>query len=258
MKKTHFMLKILLGALLLNFLVGCSKVTVLRTQEIRSVETNLKAQIDSLELKLDSMKAEQVAFQRRMQADLGSLIGAQENGINRMVTLLEEMGYTVDKVAVNTEKIKNTKVKVEHIIRQADTTGQGDMRVTSLQEVEIEKLFTTAMNDFNAAQYQQAYKGFKSIYAKNPQGRRAEEALYWMAVCYERTEKYDWAVQVFQKLLKEFPEGQKMCTTQFQVARIAKNQGKDDEYQAGLKQLVENPKCKGTNEALRAEAELKQ
>lgn len=248
--------KTILGLLVL-VLSACSQFTTLRTTEIKSVESNLGLKIDSLELKIDSMRANQQSFQRRIQADLGSLVGVQENGINRMVSLLEEMGYTVDKVAVSTNQIKNNRVKVIHELRGSDSSSQASTKITSLAGIEVEKLFATAQQDFSASRFKEAYKQFNNIYKLDPKGRRAEDALYWMAVCYERTEKHDWAATVFDRLIKEFPEGSKMCTTQFHLSRIAAQKKDVASQKKHLQTIIEHPKCGGTNEQQRASDELK-
>lgn len=69
----------LLSVLVVSLFLGaCSQITTLRTQEIRSVDKNMQSRIDSLESKLDSMHQEQLSFQRRIKAELGSIVGAQE------------------------------------------------------------------------------------------------------------------------------------------------------------------------------------
>lgn len=238
------------------FLSACSQITTLRTQEIRSVETNLQTRVDSLELKLDTMRQEQIAFQRRMQADLASIVGAQENGINRMISMMEEMGYTVEKVAANTEKIKNKKIKVEHVIRSVDTSAAG-VTISAIEDEEVDKLIKVAEEDFAKGNFKSAFSNFKEAFKIKPDGLKAEYALFQSGVAAYSAKQYKASGKTFEKLRATFAEGALLCSAQFYQALIADKMKDKALYKESLQKLVADPVCKGKDEFFQAQERLK-
>ena len=95
-------------------------------------------------------------------------------------------------------------------------------------------------------------------YAGTPrEGRRAEDALYWMGLCFEKTAQPDAALVVYRQVLDAFPQGKKSCAARFQMARIAEAQGRADERLELLRQLAGEPVCANSNEGRRAAEMLK-
>lgn len=237
------------------FLGACSQITTLRVREIQSVEANLRHEIDSLDQKIDSLQESQQAFQRRIQADLRALVGAQENGINRMISMMEEMGYTVEKVAANTEKIKNKKIKVEHVIKSVDTSGIG-MTITSLEEEEVDKLFKLANEEFSKGNFKQAYSSFKGAYKLKPTGIKAETSLFQSGVAAFSAKQYKPAQTAFAKVLELFPDGKHHCSVKYYMALIAKESKDAPTMNSLLKEILIHPKCQGGDEFFQAKQML--
>lgn len=234
------------------FLGACSQITTLRTQEIRSVESNMQSRIDSLESKLDSMHQEQMSFQRRIKAELGSIVGAQENGINRMISMMEEMGYTVEKVAANTEKIKNKKIKVEHVIRSIDTSQAG-MTISSIEDEEVDKLLKIAEEEFAKSNFKASYGYFKDAYKLKPTGLKAEYSLFQSGVSAYSAGQSKPANSAFDKVLELYPEGTMKCSTLFYKSLIAEKDQKFTERKSLLNQILTTESCKGKDAYFQAQ-----
>ena len=85
----------------------------------------------------------------------------------------------------------------------------------------------------------------------------AEDALYWMGLCFEKTDRLDNALTVYGMMLDQFPNGRKSCSARFRMAKIAETRGQNEERLNQLRALAGEPACASTNEGRRAAEMLK-
>ncbi len=239
------------------FLMSCSEITLLRTEEIRSVESHLKIQIDSLRYVVDSLSQLQISMTRKMQADLRLVMSALTEGNEKLQMRLEENQYLLDKITAGdpkTPKVALSPALAAHSEELTAEKPQSDSLPADVADFnpELEKLYSDARTFFNNKQYKEAFLGFKQVYEKDPVGSYAENALYWMASCYDQTGQAENALTVIKRQLLEFPGGGKKCQALFQQGRLLGELKKEDEQQQVWQNLVDDPACAGSNEAFRA------
>ncbi len=242
-----------LAALALS-LSGCAEMLGMESKQLTRAEAALAARIDTLQARVDSLQNELAKAARRNQADLAALQRAVQEGNDAIAARIEENTYAISRSAAKPAPAAQPEGK-----KKAQTPAQAAAPAASPAPAgeELEKLYNMARADFNAQRFQEAYQGFKSVYEQAPEGRRAEDALYWMGLCFEKTSQPDAALVVYRQVLDAFPQGKKSCAARFQMARIAEAQGRADERLELLRQLAGEPVCASSNEGRRAAEMLK-
>lgn len=251
-------------ALSMIALQACSSVTVLRTSELQKVGEDVKqdvgkqmrTQLDSMRLILDSLRAENVRLQKRLVAEVATLNSRLGGETEKLNARQEEILYRLDLlVDASSKPIKRV------IVDKRSSSSTGAPTVDSVQKAideevildpELEKLYNNARADFNRSEYKLAYDGFKTVFEKTKTGELAENSLYWMGLCLQETNQSDKAVVVFQRLLDQFPKGKKACVVLLKMAQIAETAGKKEEQVKHLERLTASPQCRESNEALKA------
>lgn len=267
-KKIQALLSLVFLALTLN---SCAHVTALRTQEIQAVGNEVKAlhaQIDSLNARIAQLEENQARQQKRLSADMSMVMAKIGEDFEKVSARMEENQYRLDMLIGKSDKILSKKVVVEKRVTVNNTPGLGEgstpptsateeTQVKTLFDLDMEKIYNTAKEDFHKSQYKLAYDGFKQVYEKKSGTKLAENSLYWMGLCLLETKQKDKAITVLKRVVQEFPTGSKLCVTKFRMAQIYGSANKTAEQTGELKSLVETPQCTSTNEAMKAQEMLK-
>ena len=255
------MKRLALSLVVLSFaLTGCSQVTMLRTQEMKAVGTDvqvavlsnldssvqyLSAQNDSLRAELDSVKA-LLATNKRMMAEITMLSRRMGDESERSDSRQEEIIYRLDMLLGKSDKILAKKVVVSG-------APQAPMSMDSLEReaeklVEAEAMFNTARSDYHRGEYKLAYSGFKQVYEQMKTGELAENSLYWMALCLIDAKQKDKAKKVLTSLSDAFPDGQKTCSAMFKLASLHAEDGEVDLQKQYLQKILNSKNCASSAE----------
>ena len=175
-------------------LVGCSRITMLRTEEMRNVGTDVqvsvKGNLDSamhklrsdnkqLRKRVGSLKAELVASavaQKRMQAEITMLSRRVSDESERNDSRQEEIIYRLDMLLGKSDKILAKKVVVSGAPQAPISLDSLEREAEKL--VEAEATFNTARSDFHSGEYKLAFKGFKQVYKQMKTGKLEENSHY--------------------------------------------------------------------------------
>lgn len=244
-------------------LTGCSQVTMLRTQEMKAVGTDVQttvqknaaytvetlgAQNDSLRAELDSALARLEAAslaQKRMQAEITMLSRRVSDESERNDSRQEEILYRLDMLLGKSDKILAKKV----VVSGAPTPVSMDSLEREAEKlVEAEAMFNTARSDYHRSEYKLAYSGFKQVYEQMKTGELAENSLYWMALCLIEVNQMDKAKKVFARMSEAFPDGQKTCPAMFKLASIYSDECDIDMQKQYLQKILSNKSCETTGE----------
>lgn len=236
---------------------GCSQVTMLRTQEMKAVGTdvqvavlsNLDSSVQYLSAQNDSLRAELEAsalMQKRMMAEITTLARRMGDESERNDSRQEEIIYRLDMLLGKSDKILAKKVVVSG-------APQAPMSMDSLEReaeklVEAEAMFNTARSDYHRGEYKLAYSGFKQVYEQMKTGELAENSLYWMALCLIDAKQVDKAKKVLTSLSDAFPDGQKTCSAMFKLASLHGADGEVDLQKQYLQKILNSKKCASSGE----------
>jgi TolA-binding protein len=238
-------------------LAGCSQVTMLRTQEMKAVGTdvqvavlsNLDSSVQYLSAQNDSLRAELEAsalLQKRMMAEITTLARRMGDESERNDSRQEEIIYRLDMLLGKSDKILAKKVVVSG-------APQAPMSMDSLEReaeklVEAEAMFNTARSDYHRGEYKLAYSGFKQVYEQMKTGELAENSLYWMALCLIDAKQKDKAKKVLTSLSDAFPDGQKTCSAMFKLASLHAEDGEVDLQKQYLQKILNSKNCASSAE----------
>lgn len=263
------MKKIALGIVSIAFaLVGCSQMTVLRTEEMRNVGTDvqvavlsnldtamhkLRADNKNLRKRVDSLKAELLAqqeasalLQKRMMAEITMLSRRVSDESERNDSRQEEIIYRLDMLLGKSDKILAKKVVVSGAPQAPISMDSVEREAERL--VEAEAMFNTARSDYHRGEYKLAYSGFKQVYEQMKVGELGENSLYWMGLCLVDVNQVEKAKKVFEALTQSFPDGQKTCTAMFKLSAIYAAEGNVDMQKQYLQKILSGKTCANSGE----------
>ncbi len=255
-------------------LAGCSKITVLRTQELRKVEQEVKGvrgQVNDLSKTVDDINVSQGGLTSKMKADLTVMLAELQTNIQRLHAEIDETQHHLAQLNTKIDRLEQRRIVVSPGSAASGSStaapGKGAASGSNSQAatepsykivdgIDLENLYNQAREDYIRAKYDLAFQGFKTVYEKDEGGSYKENTLYWMAECMLKAEKNDKALEAYRRTVQEFPRGTKVCASRFKIGMIH-NQAKDiskrnDEW----KLLV--LECPSSNEAQRAQVMMKE
>ncbi|MGL1903090.1 MAG: tetratricopeptide repeat protein [Fibrobacterales bacterium] len=239
---------------------SCSYVTVIRTQELKKVETNINTKIDSLTVVIDSLMKEQRRTQNRTNADIRLILSSMAKNNEAIKARLEETQFRLQKINEKSDSILTKKPEVIQQVVEVPKLDSSQLSVDSAQIIKdqgLEERYTASKELYQQKNFKEAYGGFKDVYVGHSNKEVAEKALYWLAACFEESGKKEGAIKNYKRLITEFPTGKKVCTTKLKLATLAESLGKTDLKLEMLKSLMDDTHCAGTNSVMQAESLLK-
>lgn len=261
-------LPILLPSVLLY--VGCSKVTMLRTEELKIVQTEVKAvntRVETLQKSVDEVNLALGGSTSKMKADLTLMLTELNNQIMRLHSEIDETQHRLTQLTAKIDKLDQKKFIVGGAAGAVPGTpgapgtatpgqpGTGD-NVRVVEGLDLENLYNQSRDDYIRGKYDLAFSGFKSVYEKDAGGTWKEQAMYWMGEALLKQEKTDKALEAYKRAVTEFPRGTKTCSARFKIGLIfheKKDKTKRDEEWTKL--IAE---CPGANETQRAQEMMRE
>jgi TolA-binding protein len=236
---------------------GCSQMTLLRTHELRQVETQVAAarqDVANLQKSVDDLNLQQGGSTSKMRADLTSILTDLQGQISRLHSEIDETQHRLGQLNQKLDRLDQRKI----VVSPADSSAPGTTApgIKIVPGLDLEHLFGQAREDFIRGRYDLAYQGFKAIYEKDDAGNWRQQSLYWMAECLWRGEKPERAIDLYQRVAREFPEGSQKCAAWLKLGLIYDQQPDVAKRNEVLNQLIAG--CPQSNEAARAREILKQ
>ncbi len=248
-------------------------MTMLRTQELRKVQEQILAErreiaevqksVLDVQKSVDDLNLKQGGSSSKMRADLTNMLSELETQISRLHGDIDETQHRLGQVGQKLDRLEQRKIVVSGSAPApqggADTSvnpGTGTAPTVKVVEgLDLENLFNQSREDYIRGKYDLAFKGFNTVYDKDATGSYKEAAEYWMAECLWKGDKADKAVEMYQRVLKEFPKGGKTCASRFKLGLIF-DQKKDEGRRNDTWKLLLD-ECPQSNEAERARELMK-
>ncbi|MDB5102596.1 MAG: hypothetical protein JWP91_285 [Fibrobacteres bacterium] len=243
---------------------GCAHITMLRTEELRKVEGEVKAaskQIEGLQKSIDDLNMAQGGSTSKMKADLTLMLNQLESQITRLHAEIDETQFRLTQLSAKIEKLDQKKYVVGGAgvpgtpgapgAATPGAVGPNGEPVRVVEGLDLEALFNQSRDDYIRGKYDLALQGFKNVYEKDAGGTWRELAMFWLGETLLKQDKTDKALEAYARVTKEFPRGTKTCSSRFKIGLIyhgKKDKAKRDEEWNKL--IAE---CPGTNEAQRAQ-----
>jgi tol-pal system protein YbgF len=214
--KVKAMVPCLLAGVSINFLVGCSSITLLRIQELKQVE----AHVDSLKAEIAVLQ-QQIIKEQTNQSDVLRLMRADQQ------VRFDELGQKISSLegALSENKYKLSQIdkKTEEIQEQWKAKAQADSQASTKKNAQVDKLFQIAYGDFNAGRFDLAATGFADFIKQFPDSPLADESSYWYAECFYGKREFDKAEQAYSDYLRKYREGKKVCASLYKLGLVFEN-----------------------------------
>jgi tol-pal system protein YbgF len=118
-----------------------------------------------------------------------------------------------------------------------------------------EALYRSAYEDYMRGNYDLAAEGFSEYLRLYPNTELADNALYWVGECFDAQEKPQEALDIFSKVLEDYPASDKAAASQLKIGLIYLKMGDQGQGVVNLQYVVyEHP---GTREADLAREQLR-
>jgi TolA-binding protein len=248
---------------------GCSKVTMLRTEELKIVQKDVLAvhtQVEGLQKSVDELNLAQGGSTSKMKADLTLMLTELQSQITRLHSEIDETQYRLTQLSGKIDKLDAKRIigtpgqpgapgaavpaaPGTPAAPGAASPAPGDVRV--VEGLDLENLYNQARDDYIRGKYDLALQGFKSVYEKDAGGTWKELALYWIGESLMKQDKPDKAIDAYSRAVKEFPRGSKTCSARFKIGLIYHTKKDTEKRNAEWARLI--AECPGSNEAQRAQ-----
>ncbi len=118
-----------------------------------------------------------------------------------------------------------------------------------------DELYRSAYEDYMRGNYDLAADGFGEYLRRWPDTELSDNALYWIGECYDAKEEPDRALEMFSKVLEDYPTSDKAAAAQLKKGLIYLKMGDQGQGVVNLQYVVyEHP---GTREADLAREQLR-
>lgn len=222
-------------------MIGCSNLTMLRTQELRDVQgrvDSLHAELSSVQGRIEASQKEQIEMLRLLRADQQVRFNELDRKLSVVEGNLTESQYKLSKIDEKTAEFK----------KQFEASRVADSAMAGAQSAEMEKLFEVAKSDFNAGRYDIAKGGFEDLIKQFPESNLIEIAEYWIGECFYAKREYGNAAKKYMEYIKKYPEGERMSVTLYKLGltyeRLNKVKSKNMVWKKLLDQYPESQEAK--------------
>lgn len=218
----------------------------LNAAEIKAIKDQLRELID-LTRQFQSAQASAREEQKRLPAQYQILLEKVET-INTQLAQFSEDLIEIKRVAHPlAEQVTEGENSEGNQTEPPQPQEQGDPS-TPLSEEESppsispnlspNEVYNMARSDYLKGNFELAIEGFtiyKSQFSESP---LADDALYWIGECYFSQEKYNEAIDFFNELILNYPNGDKIPAAYLKKGISLAEQGKKDEALSVFKLLI--------------------
>ena len=209
--KKKLLIILLVSLSLIN--IGCSQITMLRTEEIRAVESK----VDSLTIKLEALKKQSERSEKIQSEMLRQIRADQKIGFSDIDRKVSALAGNVYETTERLSSIDKNTSDLNQIIKQQKISDSiNSANVNS----EIQAIFDIALGDFTAGRFEIARKGFSDIIKQYPSSLEAELSYYWTAEALYAENSFKPAVAAYKTYISNYPEGEKASVALFKLGLI--------------------------------------
>ncbi len=242
--KDLYMLKryllILLSALPLVSTSGCSRITLLRIEELKAVESRIdstRAQLSLFQDAITKQQKDEYELIRLLRADQQLRFSEIDRKVESIAGNLSESQQRLSQIDKKTQEFKS----------KWEEKAKADSLAVKQKVDETAKFYQLATDDFNAKRYELAIGGFKDFKVRYPESPLIDEATYFIAESYYLLNNYQAAEEALLGYIKTYPQGKKICSALHKLGLVFELAKKDKSRDMVFKKLLEQ--CPDSDEA---------
>ena len=215
-------------------------------EEIKGIRDQLKELLD-LTRQFQSTQASAREEQRRLPAQYQILLEKVEN-INTQLAQFSEDLIEIKRIALplaeqvtegeDSEGIHTESAPTQEHGDTSDQPSEGEAPPSISPNLSPNEVYNMARSDYLKGNFELAIEGFtiyKSQFSESP---LADDALYWIGECYFSQEKYNEAVEHFNELILNYPNGDKIPAAYLKKGISLAEQGRKEEALSVFKLLI--------------------
>jgi tol-pal system protein YbgF len=168
---------------------------------LKTLVEQLAEQISTLKKSVEEVKGSNQQTQASVGAKIES-VNSQFSAVNSSLDLL------LDRISKLSQQIAETKAKVE-VLDQPQQANQGVASPARTGPPSPEELYNSAYGDFLKGSYDLSRQGFEEYLKNYPDTELSDNAQYWIGESYYVQRKFPDAVKAFDKVLQDYPKGDK-------------------------------------------------
>jgi tol-pal system protein YbgF len=225
-----------------------SQTTENKEQNIRGQTANLRVEIESMREQIGAIngrleEVEHLVKQEKDASGLSELDRLKEDTrtMNSRITSIEQ--YLDMGGAAKSTAVKPAPAKVP----------AASVPLSSLSE---QALYDQAKQAFDAGELEKARQGFQEFMKRFPDSQNADNAQFWIGEIYYREKWYEKAIVEYQKVVEDYPKGNKIRSAMLKQGYAFINIGDNANARLILKDLIS--KYPNTTEAQLATQKLGQ
>lgn len=226
---------------------SCTNITLLRTQELREVQSH----IDSLKAEMAALQ-ESIINEQKQQSEMLRLIRADQQ--IRFAEFERRLAALAGNISESQDRLSKIDRKTLEIKKRWEERAREDSLSNAAEEAEIENLYEIALNDFTAGRYEISMSGFQDLINKFPESHQAQEAHYWLPECYYVQGKYEDASEGYKNYIKNYTNGSKVCVALYKLGLIYEKKKKRKACKMVWTKLINQ--CPDSEEAEAAKARM--
>jgi tol-pal system protein YbgF len=230
-----------------------SQTSESKEKKLRNQSAGLRIQMDALheEIQIINGKLEEIEF----------LIGREKKAGQDTDKLRKDQ---VDRLQESTKALENRLALIEQYLDLDTTAGktvgtkaEGE-RPKSIRDEKLSanELYQMAKQAFDKAEYDTARDGFEELIKRYPKSKNADNAQFWIGEIYYREKSYVKAIVEYQKVMDDYPDGNKIKSALLKQAYAFTNIDDKTNARRRLNELIR--KYPKSNEAAIARQKLKQ
>ncbi|MFZ0134586.1 MAG: tol-pal system protein YbgF [Desulfobacterales bacterium] len=225
-----------------------------KEQSIRGQAANFRVEIESLREQVGAIngRLEEVEYQIKQEKNApGSTMSA---------------GTTeLDRIKEDTRSLNSRVTQVEQYLGLGGGTKAPEAKaaparapaaVVPLASLSEQDLYDQAKQAFDAGELQKAREGFQEYTKRYPNAKNADNAQFWIGEIYYREKWYEKAIVEYQKVVENYPKGNKVGSAMLKQGYAFLNIGDKANARIILKDLI--AKYPDTTEAQLATQKLSQ
>ncbi|MFP4158888.1 MAG: tol-pal system protein YbgF [Desulfobacterales bacterium] len=275
MNKTYFVCAAFSLAGLLLFSTGCATNTDVhrlydRLSELEDENREMESSFDSLKEDLGSDRAEgydirqqfagQDAEVDNLRSEMRSISGEIEEAEYRtsknLKSLrgdLEEIEEKLGDLSGRAESFDERISRLEKFMgmekdEESESSGDsGSSQDADLEELDEEKLYSTAKKAYDEGDHETAVEGFELFLEKFADSDRADNARFWIGEVYFAEKWFEKAILEYEEVIKEYPDGNKVPGAYLKQGMAFEKLGETDNAKLVFQTLSE--KYPDSNEA---------
>jgi tol-pal system protein YbgF len=220
-------------------------------QMIRRQTATLRAEIEQLreELRLINGRLEEVEYSLKQQK--GSSAENQEIRSDTVAALDEKTRRQEERLN-RLETYLNLEAGSSQAVIPAGGTAS---KIKPGQPLGDEDLYRTAKQAFDQGDLEAARQGFEELIQRYPQSKHADNSQFWIGEIYYRDKWYEKAILEYQKVIENYPNGNKVPASLLKQGFAFQNIGDNANARLILEELTK--KYPQSNEAKIASEKLK-